>query len=209
MRSPGEVADQARRANSARGPQRRRRRESPPPPPPPGRLKPKHLGFTPHRKPERPFRTRSRCFPKLTYAGRKPGDRKTLTLELSLGQESFFLGGHPRPSPPAKGTTFHAPPKSERPISRGLPAVGDGHPSLFPTPLLTEVTHAPVTIAVREERFVLGKESITVWQHRHHRDRPGPETPGAGGGVSQAHKELQRGSASHKALGGAGEGAYQ
>lgn len=64
--------------------------------------------------------------------------------------------------------TSHTAPRNSEGLSRGLPAVwGGGHPSFLPALLLTEVAHTPVTIVVQEEKFVLGKESIVIWLHRH------------------------------------------
>ena len=63
-------------------------------------------------------------------------------------------------------TSHTALPNSEG-LSQGLPAVWGGHPSFLPALLLTEVAHTPVTIVVQEEKFVLGKESIVIWLHRH------------------------------------------
>lgn len=138
------------------------------------RIKPKH-GFHPARaspgvlserdldvcpslpRPQRPL------YPQNTHPSGEPRASQCL------------LWGRPRshaprvPCPPPQPTS-HTPPPNREGLSRGLPAVWGGPSSLLTTPLLTEVAHNPVTIPVREERFVLGKESVVIWLHRHHGD---------------------------------------
>lgn len=138
------------------------------------RHKPKHLGFTP---PEQTRASDSTCFPKLAYAGSTHTALRAHP-RMGLGQDRFFFGGPPCHSPPPQCPRPPGLPPNREGLSRGLPAVWGGHPSFFPAPLLTEVAHTPVTTVVQKEKFVLGKESIVIWLHRHHRDHsrdwPGP-----------------------------------
>ena len=70
-------------------------------------------------KPERPIPTRPRCFHKLTCPGSTHAALQTLTLELSLGQSTFFSGGPPRHSPP---------PPSKGPRPTRLPQIAKAYP---------------------------------------------------------------------------------